>query len=326
MSASSTRSRLAIEPEVTVGIPTLGNYGTLGKVLDGYAEQTDTDGTFEVIVVADAADPDPGAVERAIGTRSFPVRLLTGAVPGASANRNQVLREARGRIILFSDNDTIPSERLVAEHLAWHRRWPMDAVGVLGHVRWAKELKVTPFMRWLESGMLFDYANIRGIEAGWGRFVTANVSIKRSLAEKVGEFDENNLPYPYEDTDWAYRASKLGFRLLYNAQAIVDHLKPMDPDIWMRRAALVAAGEYTFCQLHPELDPWYYNMFRWAAETPPVHPAIRRIAPYIPRSIPWLGPRAWRALDRAYKRMLAPSYLEAWDRVRLERHADLGPC
>ena len=46
---------------------------------------------------------------------------------------------------------------------------------VLGHVRWAREVRVTPFMHWLDHGVQFDYPAIDGTEAGWGRFYGANV-------------------------------------------------------------------------------------------------------------------------------------------------------
>ena len=80
---------------------------------------------------------------------------------------------------------------------------------MLGHVRWAREVRVTPFMHWLEHGVQFDYPAIDGIEAGWGRFYGANVSAKRELVERVGGFDEVRLPYGYEDLDFGYRARRL---------------------------------------------------------------------------------------------------------------------
>ena len=103
---------------------------------------------------------------------------------------------------------------LVREHVDWHRtRYPEPEVGVLGLVRWAPELDVTVFMRWLDMGLQFDAQSIHGIEAGWGRFYGANASLKRAFLERVGDFDQEHFPYGYEDTDWAYRASTLGFRI-----------------------------------------------------------------------------------------------------------------
>jgi len=301
------------QPQLSIVISTLGNYPTLARVLDGYSAQTAPKGSFEVVVVVDAADPQPTAVERAIGTRGFPVRRITGSVPGLSANRNAGWRAAAAPLVMFTDNDTIPVPPLVSAHLEWHRRYPGEETGVLGRVRWARELEVSTFMRWLDMGTQFDFANIRGVDAGWGRFVGANVSLKRSLIARVGDFDQEHFPYGYEDTDWAYRASKVGFRLVYNRAAIVDHLRPMTLEFWKNRARRVAAAEYAFSRLHPELPPWFHGIFSAAATMPLARGRGISLAPYVPRSVPWLGRRVWASVDIAYKQALAPHFLEAWD-------------
>jgi GT2 family glycosyltransferase len=307
------RKENSSSPQLSVVLSTLGNYSSLERVLDGYSRQTAPSGSFEVLVVMDAAEEHPEAVERAIGVRPFPVRRITGLVPGLSANRNAGGRAAAGHLVLFTDNDTIPVRHLVAEHLRWHERHPEAETGVLGRVRWARELKVTTFMRWLDTGIQFDFANIKGNEAGWGRFVGANVSVKRSFLERVGGFDQQHFPYGYEDTDWAYRASKLGFRLIYNRRAVVDHLRPMTLEFWQKRARRVARAEHTFSGLYPELSPWFYNIFKAEASTPHARGRGVRLAPYVPRWVPWLGPRVWKSVDKTYKQALAPYFLTSWE-------------
>jgi GT2 family glycosyltransferase len=298
--------------QLSIVISTLGNYGTLARVLDGYSRQDAPEGSFEVLVVMDAAEKEPGKVEEAIASRPYPLRRISGAVPGLSANRNAGWRAANAPVVMFTDNDTIPVRRLVSEHLRWHRRHPQEETCVLGRVRWARELKVTPFMRWLDSGIQFDYANMDGIDVGWGRFYGANASLKRLFIARVGDFDQVHFPYGYEDTDWAYRASKLGLRVLYNRRAVMDHLRPMTLEFWKKRARRVAAAEYQFSQLHPELPPWFHRVFSDALKTPRARGRGIRLAPFTPRWIPWLGPRVWGSVDAAYKQAIAPHFLEAW--------------
>ncbi len=206
----------------------------LRRVLDGYSNQTAEPDRFEVIVVMDCADLNPAAVDDAIGTRPYRVRRLTGHRPGLSANRNTGWRAAEAPIVLFTDNDTIPVPELVAEHLAWHREHPEPEFAVVGHVRWAPELKVTPFMQWLDHGVQFEYGSITGKEASWSHLYGANASLKKDLIECVGDFDEERLPYLYDDLDWAYRARGHGMRVLYNRRAIVDH-RGADPQGQERR-------------------------------------------------------------------------------------------
>jgi GT2 family glycosyltransferase len=300
-------------PQLSVVVSTLGMYQVLRRVLDGYSRQDAPPRSFEVVVANDAADPRPAAIDDAIGRRPYPVRRITGRVPGLSANRNAGWRAAEAPLVLFTDNDTIPDGRLVSEHIAWHARHPADEVGVLGHVRWARELRVTAFMRWLEHGIQFDYPNIEGIEAGWGRFYGANASVKALLLARVGDFDEERLPYGYEDLDWAYRASKVGFRLLYNRRAVVEHLRPMTLEFWKRRVRRIAAAERRFVRLHPEIPPWFFGIFSRAAELPPARGRGVRLLPFVPPWVPRLGPRVWASADLAFKQALAPHFLAAWE-------------
>jgi len=286
----------------------------LQRVLDGYERQTAAPERFEVLVVVDCADPSPAAVDEAIGTRPYAVRHLTGHRPGLSANRNTGWRAAQAPIVLFTDNDTIPVPEFVAEHLAWHAENPQDEVAVVGHVRWAPELKLTPFMRWLDEGVQFDYGSIVGDEAAWAHLYGANSSVKKALLERVGDFDEERLPYLYEDLDWAYRASKHGLRVLYNRRALVDHVRPgMTLDFWKEKARRMAAAERQFVAKHPEMEPWFHKKFAAAARRPPLRGRAMRLAPYVPELVPWLGPRVWRNARLAYWQELAPYFLEAWD-------------
>jgi GT2 family glycosyltransferase len=282
-------------------------------VLDDYEGQTAPPGAFEVLVVVDTADPNPAAAEQAIGARPYPLRRLTGSIPGLAANRNAGWQAAEAPIVLFTDNDTLPSPQLVAEHLAWHRRNPGEEIGVLGHVQWAREVRVTPFMRWLDHGMQFDYPNIKGTEAGWGRFYGANVSVKKGLVERVGGFDAERLPYLYEDLDFGYRASKLGFRLLYNRRAVIEHLREVDIEYWRKRMRRAAGVERRFVEKHPEIPPWFKRKFTAALESRPASGRGVRLIRWVPSWLPWLGPRVWASADLYYRQLLAPDFLAAWD-------------
>src|SRR4051812_29281185 len=104
--------------QLSVVISTLGNYSGLRRVLDRLEVQDAEPGSFEVLVVADIADPEPAAVDSAIGDRPYPVRQLTGGRPGLSSNRNTGWGAADGQLVLFTDNDTLAEPQLISEHLA----------------------------------------------------------------------------------------------------------------------------------------------------------------------------------------------------------------
>ena len=304
---------MSASPAISIVIPTLGRPQLLRRVLDRLDRQSAPGGSFEVVVAADAEEAAVAELDRAVADRSFPHRRVSATKPGASAARNVGWRAAAAPLVLFVDDDILPERELVAEHLEWHEAHPELEVGVLGRVRWADELRVTPFMRWLENGIQFDYPNIDGIEAGWGRFYTANASVKRALLERVGGFEEDALPFGYEDSELALRMSELGFRLLYNRAAVAEHLHPMDLEFWKRRVARIAVSERAFVRMHPEVPPYFYDMFSAAASERPAKGRGERLARLVPRGAPLIGERVWSSMDAVYRQALARPFLDAWD-------------
>jgi GT2 family glycosyltransferase len=241
------------------------------------------------------------------------VRRLVGRVRGLSANRNTGWAASRAPIVLFTDNDTIPVTGFVSSHLASHRAHPEVEVAVAGLVRWARGLKVTPFMKWLDQGVQFDFGSIEGETASWAHLYGANASIKRRLLERVGGYDEEHLPYLYEDLEWGYRAREHGLRVVFNRRAVVDHWRPMTVEVWQARAQMLAAAQWQFCQLHPELEPWSWKMFHAVPEQPRARGRAAKLARVVPRRLPWLGPRVWAAADLYWRQQIAPHFMSAWE-------------
>ena len=310
-------------PQVSVVIPTLGRHGTLARVLERLERQT-AQGPFEVLVVVDEGETDLAAVDSALADRPFPVRLLTRPLPGASSARNTGWRAAASALVLFLDDDVLPEPQLLSEHLAWHARHPEREVGVLGLVRWADELRVTPFMRWIERGVHFDFANIEGDEAGWGRLYTANVSLKKKLLELVEGFDEERLPFGYEDLDLGYRMHAHGFRLLFNRRAAGEHVNEMTIETMRARMPMMASSEQAFCAKHPEIPPYFFNMFSRAAAQPSAPHRLAKLARMVPPDAPLLGRRVWESLDARFRQELAPDFMRAWEEAERGRHPSGG--
>jgi glycosyltransferase involved in cell wall biosynthesis len=299
-------------PLISVVIPTLRKHAVLARCLAALEAQRIDWRHVEVILVEDAASIDVPAVGG--------VRTLRASRPGASAARNCGWQNARAPVVLFLDDDIVAGPDLVHEHWAWHEREPGEDVGVLGHVEWARELRVTPFMRWVDDGRQFDYGSIRGHEAHWWHLYTANVSVKRSLLEHVGGFDEVRFPFGYEDLDLGRRMyDTAGFRLLYNRRASAEHLAPVTLEDWQRRIGRIAMSERRFVETYPDADAYFYKLFSEAAALPPARSRGARLAGLVPRWVPLLGPRVHASADWYFRQALAPGFLEAWEAAGVER-------
>lgn len=302
-------------------IPTLRRYGQLARVLDALERQEVPPVSFEVIVASDAQEEDGARVATAIGRRPYVTRQLQASVAGASGARNRGWRAAEADLILFLDDDIQPRPRLLAEHLAWHRRHPEPEVGVLGHVSWSPELRLTPFMRWLDQGLQFGFGGIEGSEASLSQLYTANVSLKRVMLEEVGGFDEHAFPFGYEDMDLGKRLEPLGFRLLYNRAAHADHLHAVTLREWRGTVARIAVAERDFVRRYPDVEPYYFKVLSRPSRTSLPWRLGVPLARVVPPQFPWLGKRVWAAARDSYRRALARSFFAAWDRAEATERA-----
>ena len=297
-------------------IPTYRRRDALPRTLDALERQTVGTRAFEVVVVDDPVEDDSELVARDVEAdrRPYAVRHLHRDRPGVSAARNAGWRAADAELVVFIGDDILAAPDLLARHRAVHRREPGDETGVLGRVIWARELKVSPFMRWLDRGYQFDYGSLRTGEAPWTHFYTSNVSLKRSMLERIGGFDEERFPFLYEDLDAGRRLSEHGFRLIYEPEATGEHLHPTDVDDWRRRMAATAAAEHRWVETYPDMPAWFHDRFELAAGRRRVPPLLGRAAARVPTGAP--GARAAHALaDLHFRQELAPAFLDAWRRA-----------
>src|ERR671923_284083 len=137
--------------DISIVIPTRNRWSVLSRTLDAIERQR-LDGLRVEVVVVDNGSTDGSAEElesaAASGDRAYELRALREPVAGAAAARNCGLSGARGEVILFLGDDTIPAdEGLVAGHAAVHREGD-EFTGVVGHTEWDAGIETTPVMSW----------------------------------------------------------------------------------------------------------------------------------------------------------------------------------
>jgi len=232
--------------KLSVIIPTYNRKEILCRTLEAYRSQLAQEEILEVLVADDgSSDGTESLVAESNERFPFPVRYLRQNNRGQASARNLGIREARGEIVLFGDDDIIPASNLVFEHMSWHRKYPEAAVGVLGRVAWSPEVHPTPFMKWLAfAGPLTDYQALSpGMPVDSAHFYSGNISLKLEYLRKNGTFDEDFRAYGYEDFELGYRLTKKGLRLLYNPDAVAYHYKYVSFADICRRAQLMDAAE-----------------------------------------------------------------------------------
>src|SRR5437763_12736930 len=262
--------------DLSIVIPTRARWDKLRLTLDALERQTERG--FETIVVIDGLDDDAPELEG--------IRLLQQEHAGPGVARNHGVDQSDRKLVLFIGDDMIPRPDFVARHLARHGAEPADEVAVLGRIVWHSSVPRDRLHRWLDwSCALFDYAQLAeggAQDAQWSRFYSSNVSMKRDFFLGVGGFGPDFV-YDYEDLDFGWRASERGMRLLYEREALAEHVHPYDWAALERRYRSHAVGERVMAAKHDWFTPWFHDHLGEAAAKPQVSKFWPLIVDLIPR-------------------------------------------
>jgi GT2 family glycosyltransferase len=291
--------------DLSIVIPTRARWDILRLTLAALEAQT-TSG-FEVVVVVDGLDQEAPPLAGA--------RIVRQEHAGPGVARNRGVAETERPLVMFIGDDMVPRPDFVAAHLARHAAEPADEVAVLGRIVWHPDVPHDRLHRWLDwSGALFDYTllELQGDDdAGWTRFYSSNVSMKRALFERVGGFDRDFV-FDYEDLDFGYRLGQRGMRLLYQPTAIVQHLHPYDWDAVKRRYRSRAGAEQLMMSKHDWFEPWFRNQIERAAHEPRAAGIWPLLVDRVPSRLARLRRAAERRANRWYLQRLAPAFRAGW--------------
>ena len=207
--------------------------------------------SFEVVVVDDGSGDDTAAFLSDVRC-SFPLHFLRHeSNRGRASARNTGLRKARGKMVIFLDDDM----EVVPEFLGAHLRGHKEGSGrvVLGNVRSAPGVTRTALVRYLDSRGVHRLRP--GQPVPFWYFATGNVSLERDLLLDVGLFDERFREFGGEDLELGYRLNRAGASFIYAPQAI--SLRRDYRDVRQLCKAMETYGQHSLpilLERHPELE------------------------------------------------------------------------
>lgn len=210
------------KPDVSVVVPTRDRSDLVERLLTALSRQTVEQGRIEVLVADDGSGDATAEV-----TERFPIarRLSTGGHRGQAGASNLALEHARADVIAFTDDDTLPAED-------WIERGLESLTGTGADIA-AGRIELSP-SRTPSIAELVDigrgYLDQEAMVAeGYG--VTANLWVRREVAERVGGFREiwSGQSQRFmrstagHDRDFVERAVLSGAKLAYARGAVVQH-------------------------------------------------------------------------------------------------------
>jgi glycosyltransferase involved in cell wall biosynthesis len=209
-------------PEVSIIIPTFNRKEKLRNTLLSLNLQKFPQDRYEVIVVDDGGTDDSDSMVGELKT-PYQKRFCRKRNGGPSSARNLGTAMAKGKYVLYLDDDVQATPSLIAEHMKMHG--DQGDVIVMG--------KVLPLAG---TGMLIR----KMMEYGYDGYhhgqdmeffaVTANLSVRKSHVDAVGGFNEKLTGVGCEDTEFGFRLiSRRGLRLIFNEKALAYHDKTLSP-------------------------------------------------------------------------------------------------
>jgi GT2 family glycosyltransferase len=221
----------SMEPLVSLVIPTSNRRLSLARLLESLIEQTHSNARFEVLVVDDGSTDGTLEYLRSLVV-PYPLRVLPQPHRGPAAARNLGAQQSQAALIVFIDDDVVPSPGLIAEHAATHQAIP-DAV-VVGPMLPPRDWPRPVWVRWEEQKLRRQYdAMLSGRYPCTPRqFYTGNSSLTRARFFEAGGFDPGFKRA--EDVELGYRLSRRGARFVFNPRAVVLHYPSRSFAAWCR--------------------------------------------------------------------------------------------
>lgn len=205
---------------------------------------------FEVVIVDDGSPNQQqvaDAISEAIRDSDLSIRFIRKPNAGPAAARNYGVKNSRGTLICFLDDDSIVGEGWLNEITA---PFTDEKVSVVSG-------KILSYNRENSLTLLLEIAIYTGIH-----WATCNIAYRRELLERLGGFDESFREASWEDNDLGLRARWAGARQVHNEKAVVYHAHEESLEEYRRKCLLNGRGAAAFSR------KFRFKRPLWALATP----------------------------------------------------------
>ena len=206
----------------SVVIPTYGRPRSIVRCLQALAGQSLAPECFEVVVVDDGS---PEAVAPELQQRTYPYALRVMRQPnaGPGAARNHGARLARGRFLVFIDDDCVVEPEFLE---SYRQAFDRDGAALWsGKVLTASDRNVYCKTAQLVVDMATEFYNPDPEDARF--YPSNNLALARNLYLEVGGFEESYFRHSSEDRELCDRWRLTGGRIRHCPPARLFHEPPL---------------------------------------------------------------------------------------------------
>ena len=212
--------------QVSLIIPTYNRQEIVFQTLQ-YIKQQSISG-FEVVLVDQTESNDSNLNN--FKDDGFKYKYLKIKETGLPNARNVGAENAKGEILIFIDDDSIPDSDLIQSYMNLFNDYEKDKFCIGGRII---EKNTTMFKEnnsivggWITwyGKTLKNFDTVKSGECEWAS--GGNFGLTKDLFIEVGGFDPNFIGTAVlEDGDFGYAVKKIGGRVYYYPEPVIEHLR-----------------------------------------------------------------------------------------------------
>lgn len=243
---------MADSPEISAILTTYNRAHLLPRVLSGFLDQRLAQDRFELVVIDDGSSDNTAEVLEGFASK-LPMRVFRQQQAGLAAAKNLGIFVSRAPIVLFLDDDDVPTPTLLSAHLAGHLLHQERSSVILGFTELSPEIADLPLMRHVTGagGQLFSQDWMRpGQALTFREFWGGRSSCKRSLLTEFGVFNPV-FRFGCEDIELSWRLEALqGLKVMFEPAARTTMIRALSFDDFCRRSIRQGRSQWVFASLH----------------------------------------------------------------------------
>lgn len=238
--------------KISVVIPTFNGSHKIERLLRLLQKQTRL--PDEVIVVIDGSTDGTATLLGNLSINLPFFKVIEQGNTGRAFVRNRGAKEATGDLLVFFDDDMLPEETCIEQHLAHHIMYHYSIL--TGGIEDKADKQSSDFMQfrsWKSRKWLAPLMENQGNPLSKDKvFLTAaNFSISRKLFFQLGGFDQQLKDA--EDFDLAVRAYRQDISLYYRHDAFAWHCDPVPAWKYIKRMRQYRQANLLLRERKPEV-------------------------------------------------------------------------